>query len=184
MQWEFQNAFWAKGAAKWWFNFWWSFIFLKCINTYIYDVSIAFSLNTLMNTYSLSHCGFENAFWAEHAPYMSIITSRRGSAMQDRSIFTVNQTLFTVYTRIDAHKQTDSAILHLFTYLPPYTVSTSDTTSIVILHITFQLNLAHMLPYQRRKKITQANVCVPCVTGAWFNYIKDNTHTHTHTNQH
>ncbi len=47
MQWEFQNAFWAKGAAKGSKNGDLNvFYFLKCIDTYIYDVSIAFLLNT------------------------------------------------------------------------------------------------------------------------------------------
>ncbi len=90
--------------------------------------------------------------------------------MQDRSIFTVNQTLFTVYTRIDAHKQTDSAILHLFTYLPPYTVSTSDTTSIVILHITFQIEFSTYASISKEKE-NYASKCV-CAVCDRFYFIK------------
>ncbi len=97
-----------------------SFIFLKCIDTYIYDDSIAFSLNT-RDEYSLSHCGFEKAFRAEHAPELSIITATGRTIGQYSPLtkrFSPTWTSLTVYTRIDAHKQTDSAILHLFTTLP------------------------------------------------------------------
>ncbi len=48
MQSEFEDAFWAKRVAKWWFKFENGLLFFfKCINTYIEDVSIAFSFNTL-----------------------------------------------------------------------------------------------------------------------------------------
>ncbi len=55
-----------------------SFIFLNAL-TLTYMTFLLHFLNT-RDEYSLSHCGFENAFRAEHAPELSIITSRRGLA--------------------------------------------------------------------------------------------------------
>ncbi len=99
-----------------------SFIFLKCIDTYIYDVSIAFSLTH--DEYSLSHCVFENAFRAEHAPDLSIITSRRGSATG--CTISEHLSLFTLRL-MHISKQCYSTLI----YLAPYTVSTSDATVVV-----------------------------------------------------